>query len=107
MSTTNGTVKVHKPGRKRSRLGAKIRRLEAAITDLARVVEVLVGHVQPEPDPLLSAKQVARQIGTSTRTVYRMAAAGQLPRPICCGARYRRWRRSEVLVAIEKMKNPT
>jgi excisionase family DNA binding protein len=44
---------------------------------------------------LLSKKELARLLGVSPRSVDRLVAAGQLPRPIKVGA-LSRWRRDDV-----------
>ena len=49
---------------------------------------------------LLSAGNLARVLGTSTRTVWRLDAAGKLPRAVRLGGA-KRWRRPEIEVWIE------
>ncbi len=48
----------------------------------------------PRPDSLvlIDAKAVGRMLGCSWRTVYRLADAGKLPRPVKVG-RLTRWRK--------------
>lgn len=53
-----------------------------------------------EPGPgvlpaMLTIDQVARLLNCSTRTVYRLNDAGQMPRPVRLGALVR-WNRSEI-----------
>lgn len=50
---------------------------------------------------LLSARQVAALIGVHPRSVWRMAAAGDLPRPIRLGDRVVRWRLADLQNHIE------
>jgi excisionase family DNA binding protein len=50
----------------------------------------------PEPSAaLLSVQDVARMLGCSARHVYRLADAGQMPRPVKLGALVR-WRRLDL-----------
>ena len=44
---------------------------------------------------LLQIDDVARALGVSRRSVYRLADAGRLPRPLKVG-RLNRWRRAEI-----------
>jgi predicted DNA-binding transcriptional regulator AlpA len=47
-------------------------------------------------EELLDFKGLARRWGTSIRTLHRLAASGQGPRPVRIGKRVIRWRLSEV-----------
>lgn len=47
------------------------------------------------PPVLLTVKEVAEMLGLSERTVYRLADAGNMPRPVKLGAAVR-WRRNEL-----------
>lgn len=47
------------------------------------------------PSMLLSAAQVARKLGISTRTVWRLTSGGHLPQPVAIG-RCTRWYRADV-----------
>jgi predicted DNA-binding transcriptional regulator AlpA len=51
---------------------------------------------------LLTDAQVAELIGVNRRQVHKLAAAGELPRPVKVGKRSR-WRLSELEHAIESM----
>ena len=45
---------------------------------------------------LLSASQLARELGLSKATIWRLASAGRLPPPVRIG-RSTRWRRDEIV----------
>jgi len=45
---------------------------------------------------LLTAKQVAELLSVSTRTVWRMLSACELPKPIRFGGRVTRWKSSDI-----------
>jgi prophage regulatory protein len=45
---------------------------------------------------LLTARDVAARLSMSTRTLYRLVAAGSFPRPVRLGRRFARWRASDV-----------
>jgi predicted DNA-binding transcriptional regulator AlpA len=56
-------------------------------------------HTAPPRIPareLLSAKEVGALLGFATRTIWRWAAEGRLPRPIHFGPKAARWRREDV-----------
>jgi predicted DNA-binding transcriptional regulator AlpA len=61
----------------------------------------------PGPDPrlaqvqLLNVREVAELFGFHVRTVWRMAAAGELPRPIRVGSKAQRWRLRDLETFIE------
>ncbi len=66
--------------------------------------------VGPEPRPgvaaeLLDVGAVAALLGCSKRTVYRLADAGRMPRPLKLGQLVR-WRRAEVLEWIAEGCQP-
>jgi len=62
-----------------------------------KLVEENCNAISAEPIPLLlSAPQVAAQLGFSVRTIWRLESAGKLPRPIRLG-RSVRWRRDEIV----------
>jgi len=44
---------------------------------------------------LITAPQLARRLNCSTRTIYRLAASGRMPKPVRLGALVR-WRRSTI-----------
>jgi len=50
----------------------------------------------PVESALLDVEQVAALLRCSTRTVYRLADAGKMPRPVKLGSLVR-WRRGEIL----------
>ncbi len=45
---------------------------------------------------LLTVEDVARALAVSTRTVWRLVSAGELPQPQRIGKRLRRWRASDI-----------
>jgi predicted DNA-binding transcriptional regulator AlpA len=45
---------------------------------------------------LIDAQEVARRLGLSERTVWRLTAAGKLPNPISIGDKSKRWRAKEI-----------
>lgn len=49
---------------------------------------------------LLTVKQVAEILAVHERTVWKMAAAGEIPKPIKLGAKAVRWRLSDMTVFI-------
>ena len=53
----------------------------------------------PVESAMLDVQQVAALLGCSTRTAYRLADAGRMPRPLKLG-HLCRWRRAEVLAWI-------
>lgn len=55
----------------------------------------LVAMPDRVPAELLDVKQTAKLLSASTRTVYRLADSGKMPRPIKLGALVR-WRRDEL-----------
>jgi excisionase family DNA binding protein len=50
----------------------------------------------PAPKDLLTSRDVAARLSISVRTLYRMMARGQFPRPIRLSRKWVRWRRSDV-----------
>lgn len=55
-------------------------------------------------DRRLRIKEVAKRIGVSDRTVWRLVADGALPRPIPVSKRVRWWPESIVMAYIERCK---
>jgi predicted DNA-binding transcriptional regulator AlpA len=55
-------------------------------------------------DPLLIKRNAAREIGVSIPTFDRCVAQGWLPAPVYPAPRAPRWRRSELLAALEKTR---
>lgn len=53
-----------------------------------------------QPAALLSAEEVGRLLGISTRTVWRMLSADEIPTPIKVGA-LTKWRREEIQAMID------
>lgn len=52
---------------------------------------------EPEPTPdLLTAQEVARRLSIGVRTLYRLADAGVLPRPIRFSRKLVRWRTADI-----------
>jgi excisionase family DNA binding protein len=45
---------------------------------------------------LIDAREVARRLGLSERTVWRLTAAGKLPNPILIGGKSKRWRAEDI-----------
>lgn len=64
----------------------------------------------PRTDPrlrgvvLLKVKEVAELMGISTRQVWRLSAAGDLPAPIVLGRRTKRWRAAELEYHLSKLR---
>lgn len=54
-----------------------------------------------EPDPLLTAPAAAEVVGISLAGLWRGVATGRFPAPVYPAARAPRWRRSELLAALE------
>lgn len=59
---------------------------------------------KPAESDLLTVGEIAVKLGTSTRTVWRMASAGQIPAPVKIGG-LTRWRRSDIQAMIELLPN--
>lgn len=53
------------------------------------------------PDPLLPADHAAAEAGLSLPAFWKAVAAERLPRPLYPAPRAPRWRRSELLAALE------
>jgi len=53
------------------------------------------------PDALLSAESAAAETGLSLPAFWKMVEAGRLPRPYYPAPRAPRWRRSELIAALE------
>jgi predicted DNA-binding transcriptional regulator AlpA len=53
------------------------------------------------PDALISAESAADETGLSLPAFWKQVAAGRLPRPYYPAPRAPRWRRSELIAAIE------
>lgn len=49
-----------------------------------------------QDEKLLSLEQVLAMVGVSKATIYNWIDAGEFPRPVQCGPRLVRWRKSEV-----------
>jgi excisionase family DNA binding protein len=45
---------------------------------------------------LIDVKEVARRLGLSDRTVWRLNSTGKLPRPVSIGGKSKRWRSEEI-----------
>lgn len=56
----------------------------------------------PDGDRLLDIGEVASLLGLGTRTVWRHASTGRIPRPVSLG-RARRWRRAAILDFIRSL----
>lgn len=54
----------------------------------------------------LSAKQIADSLGVAKSCVWRWAASGKLPKGERFGDRCTRWKESDILKALEALKNP-
>jgi predicted DNA-binding transcriptional regulator AlpA len=54
----------------------------------------------PEPDPLLTADEVARRLRCSIRTIQRYVAQGLLPEPIRLSAQKCLWRETAILAFL-------
>lgn len=58
------------------------------------------GSVSSATPELIDAEAVAQLLSVSPATLYRLASAGKLPRPIKLGSRITRYRRSEITAWI-------
>jgi len=58
-----------------------------------------------QPAALLSAEEVGRLLGVSTRTIWRMLSAGEIPAPVKLGG-LTKWRREEIQAMID-LAEPT
>jgi predicted DNA-binding transcriptional regulator AlpA len=56
------------------------------------------------PDPLLTAKQAAVEVGLSLPGFWKSVDAGRIPPPFYPASRAPRWRHSEILSALEKTR---
>jgi predicted DNA-binding transcriptional regulator AlpA len=56
------------------------------------------------PDPLLTAKAAAAEVGLSVPGFWRSVVAGRLPKPLYPAPRAPRWRRSELHAALEETR---
>lgn len=56
---------------------------------------------------LLDVRQVAELLGLSERSVWRMAACDELPRPVRIGARLQRWRLTDLERWLAKRRGST
>ena len=54
------------------------------------------------PVSYLSAKDIARLLKISVRTVWRLTTLGHLPRPVRIGTKLARWREQEVHAYLER-----
>jgi predicted DNA-binding transcriptional regulator AlpA len=52
-------------------------------------------------DPLLSAESAAAEVNLALPTFYKQVAAGRFPAPVYSAPRAPRWRRSELIAALE------
>jgi len=53
------------------------------------------------PDPFLTAPEAAESVGLSIAAFWRGVASGRLPAPVYPAPKAPRWRRSELLAALE------
>lgn len=58
-------------------------------------------HPEQAPPELMTKKQVAEFLQCSQRQVELLTAKGRLPKPVYLGESSPRWKRSELMVAIE------
>jgi predicted DNA-binding transcriptional regulator AlpA len=58
------------------------------------------------PDPLLTAREAAAERGQALSTFWRDVRAGRIPAAIYVSPRCPRWRRSEILAALEALRAP-
>lgn len=65
------------------------------VTDAVRVAETGLRSATTTPSLMLTAADVAALLACSTKTVYRLADRGALPRPVRLGGLLR-WRRGEI-----------
>jgi predicted DNA-binding transcriptional regulator AlpA len=52
-------------------------------------------------DRLLTAEEAAAEVGLSLQAFWRSVAAGRMPRPLYPAVRAPRWRRSELIAALD------
>lgn len=71
---------------------------------LAVLGRLLAWAEQGEPPDLLSVRDVAAKLGTSSRSVWRMLSAGQIPPPIKIRGKTK-WRAPEIEAMIELSPN--
>lgn len=85
------------------------------VQKLSVTVEGLVGRVNAltmnpqqtlQPVELLTAKQMARRLGISARTVWRLLERGQFPEPIRNSRKLIRWPVTDLARAVEMMAGP-
>jgi predicted DNA-binding transcriptional regulator AlpA len=57
------------------------------------------------PDPLLTAREAAAERGQALSTFWRDVKAGRVPAAIYVSPRCPRWRRSELLAALEALRS--
>jgi excisionase family DNA binding protein len=62
----------------------------------------LESEVRASPE-LLTSRQVATLLAMSTRTLYRLVAAGKFPQPVRYNRKLVRWKGSEVMRYIESL----
>ena len=67
---------------------------------LAVIGRLLAWAEQGDPPDLLSVREVAGKLGTSSRTVWRMASAGEILAPIKIRGKTK-WRSAEIQAMIE------
>jgi predicted DNA-binding transcriptional regulator AlpA len=56
------------------------------------------------PDPLLTAKDAAQEAGLSLPGFWKAVDAARLPQPFYPASRAPRWRRSEIIAAVESTR---
>jgi len=84
-----------------------LKRLDATLTAVATALAAQQGPAlppAPEEQPLLCAKQVAKRLSVSVRTLFRLIDRGVLPQPLKSGHKLTRWGTADVAVAIERMR---
>jgi excisionase family DNA binding protein len=59
--------------------------------------------VSPAAKDLLTSQDVADRLSICVRTLYRMVARGQFPRPIRFSRKAVRWRRSDVDIYLQAL----
>lgn len=56
------------------------------------------------PDPVLTAQQSAAEVGLSLPGLWKAVSDGRLPAPFYPAVRAPRWRRSELVAALERTR---
>jgi predicted DNA-binding transcriptional regulator AlpA len=69
---------------------------EGEITDVVGELRAIRAILSDQTAELMRGKAAARFLGVSLATLYRMASANPLLRPVCVGTGCKRWRRADL-----------